>query len=107
MTAIFTETQLDGADSGTIHELEELGCCARPAAAALVLIMKYLIQSPALPQANLNPHSQHASPENRLVPCRVSCHQLGTRIAQECCLPLQLGRLSWGLTASSEPLQGC
>lgn len=25
MTAIFTETQLDEADSATIHELEELG----------------------------------------------------------------------------------
>lgn len=106
MTAIFTETQLDGADSATIDELEEPGCCARQVAATY---LDYEIPKPLFCPRGIWTHTTNTplSPENRLVPCTVSCHQLRTRIAQGCCLPPELGRLSWRLTASSKPLQGC
>lgn len=46
MTAIFTKSQLDGADSDHIHELEEPGCCARRVAATLAPIRKQLYPNP-------------------------------------------------------------
>lgn len=65
--------------------------------------MKYLYPNPCSAQGDLNPHNQHTSPENPLIPCRILCHQPGMRTAQGCCLPLPLGRLSWRLTASLSP----
>lgn len=83
------------------------GLMCKTSSSSLLQLWNTCIQTPVLPQGFLNPLNQHASPENRLAPCSVLCHQLETRKAQGCCLPLQFGRLSWRLTASFKPLQGC